>query len=262
MKVVIMCGGVGSRMKEETEFRPKPMVRIGEQPILWHIMKHYAHYGFREFVLALGYKGEMIRDYFINYQLRTHDFTIDLANRNGIEIHDTRGHHDDWRVTLVDTGLNALKGARLKRIEQFIPATDDTFMLTYGDGVSDLDLKSHLDFHREHGKMVTVTGVIPSMRFGEIRSREDGSVVFREKQRSQAAMINGGYYVMNRRVFDHLEDRDDQDLEYGPLEALSDVGEVRMRRHEGFWHCMDHLRDMEALTKLWMEGDAPWKIWA
>lgn len=261
MKVVIMCGGVGSRMKEETEFRPKPMVKIGEQPILWHIMKHYAHFGFKEFILALGYKGEMIRDYFIHYQLHTHDFTIDLANKSHIDVHGRRGALDDWKITLVDTGLTALKGARLKRVEQYIPREDESFMMTYGDGVCDIDLSEHAGFHRAHGKMVTVTGVIPSMRFGEIRARNDGTVIFREKERSQAAMVNGGYYVMHRKVFDHLEDRDDQDFEYGPLEKLSDMGEVRMRRHEGFWHCMDHLRDMEALNKMWANGDAPWKVW-
>lgn len=261
MKVVILCGGVGSRMKEETEFRPKPMVKIGEQPILWHIMKHYAHYGFKEFVLALGYKGEMIRDYFINYQLHTHDFTIDLANNSDIDIHEYHGELDDWKVTLVNTGLTALKGARMKRIARFIPPEDELFMMTYGDGVCDLDLNEHLQFHSGHGKMVTVTGVIPSMRFGEIRSRSDGSVVFREKERSQAAMVNGGYYVIHRDVFNYLEDEDSQDFEYGPLEELSDKGEVRMRRHEGFWHCMDHLRDMEALNTMWAEGNAPWKLW-
>ena len=261
MKVVILCGGVGSRLKEETEFRPKPMVKIGEQPILWHIMKHYAHYGFKEFVLALGYKGEMIRDYFINYHLHTHDFTIDLAKRDQIAIHETAGALDDWKVTLVDTGLNALKGARMKRIQRFIPPEDKFFMMTYGDGVCNISIEELLDFHHSHGKMITVTGVIPSMRFGEIRSRSDGSVVFREKERSHAAMVNGGYYVIHRKVLDYLEDADEQDFEYGPLEDLSDKGEVRMKRHEDFWHCMDHVRDMEVLNRMWKEDNAPWKIW-
>jgi glucose-1-phosphate cytidylyltransferase len=252
---------MGSRMKEETEFRPKPMVQIGEQPILWHIMKHYAHYGFKEFVLALGYKGEMIRDYFFNYQLRTHDFTIDLANNSKIDIHEYNGDLDDWKVTLVDTGLHSLKGARLKRIEKFIPKDDELFMMTYGDGVCNLNLDEHIAYHRSHGKMVTVTGVIPSMRFGEIRTRDDGSVAFREKERSLAAMVNGGYYVLSRDVFKYLENRDDQDFEYGPLEKLSDEGEVRMNRHEGFWHCMDHMRDMEALNNMWEAQAAPWKLW-
>ena len=261
MKVVILCGGMGSRMKEETEFRPKPMVKIGEQPILWHIMKHYAHFGFKEFILGLGYKGDMIRDYFMNYQLHTRDFTIDLADNGAIDVHGGRGELEDWKVTLVSTGLTALKGARMKRLAHFIPEDDELFMMTYGDGVCSVDLAKHLDFHQAHGKKITVTGVIPSMRFGEIRSRKDGSVVFREKERDQAAMVNGGYYVLHRSVLDMLEDDDAQDFEYGPLEELSNQGEVRMRRHEGFWHCMDHLRDMEALNKMWAEGKAPWKLW-
>lgn len=263
MKVVILCGGVGSRMREETEFRPKPMVKIGEQPILWHIMKHYACFGYKEFVLALGYKGEMIKEYFINYQLFTHDFTIAYNGQAQpkFDIHASRRAIDNWEVTLVDTGLNALKGARIKRLERFIPAEDDLFMMTYGDGVANIDLDELLAFHRSHGKMITVSGVIPSMRFGEIRSRDDGSVIFREKDSSQAATINGGYYVVSRNIFDHLEDIDEQDFEYGPLEDLSDRDEVRMRRHEDFWHCMDHIRDAEALNKLWLEGAAPWKLW-
>lgn len=259
MKVVILCGGMGSRLKEETEFRPKPMVPIGEKPILWHIMKHYAHYGFKDFILALGYKGEMIREFFINYHLMTQDFTINLGRQDSVVVHGK--DHDDWNVTLVDTGLTALKGARMRRIARFIPEDDTEFMMTYGDGVCSLDLEKHLASHREHGKKVTVTGVIPSMRFGEIRSLDDGRVIFREKDRSHAALVNGGYYVVNREVLDMLEDRDDQDFEYGPLEKLSDQGEVRMTRHEGFWHCMDNLRDMEALNAMWAEDKAPWKLW-
>lgn len=261
MKVVIMCGGVGSRMKEETEFRPKPLVKIGEQPILWHIMKHYAQFGFKDFILALGYKGEMIREYFINYQLFTHDFTISLGKERKLQILDSEKDHDDWNVTLVDTGLDALKGARLKRIQRFIPKEDELFLMTYGDGVCNLNLDELLDFHRSHGKLITLTGVIPSMRFGEITAREDGAVYFREKDSKQAAMINGGYYVINRKVLDLLEDRESQDFEYGPLEDLSDQGQVMMKRHEDFWHCMDHLRDMEALNRMWASGEAPWKLW-
>jgi glucose-1-phosphate cytidylyltransferase len=261
MKVIILCGGVGSRMKEETEFRPKPMVKIGEQPILWHIMKHYAYYGFNDFLLALGYRGEMIREYFFTYQLRTHDVTIEIGEKSEVKIHKTDWEPDNWTVTLVDTGLHALKGARMKRLERFIPPEDELFMMTYGDGVCDLNLVDHLEFHRNHGKLVTVTGVIPSMRFGEIRSRSDGSVEFRERDASVAAMVNGGYYVINRTVLDCLEDDDNQDFEAGPLEDLSDQGDVRMNRHEGFWHCMDNLRDVEALNKMWAANNAPWKIW-
>lgn len=262
MKVVILCGGVGSRLKEETEFRPKPMVLIGDRPIIWHIMKHYAHYGFTDFILALGYKGEMIREYFINYQLFNNDFTISLGKERRIELHESGSRTaENWKVTLVDTGLNALKGARVKRIERFIPPEDEEFLMTYGDGVCNLNLLELLDYHHAHGKLITLTGVIPSMRFGEVNAQEDGTVRFREKDTRRAAVINGGYYVVNRKLFSVLEDRDDQDLEYGPLEDLSDQGEVMMRRHEDFWHCMDHLRDVEALNQLWSTGQAPWKIW-
>jgi len=264
MKVVILCGGMGSRMKEETEFRPKPMVKIGERPILWHIMKHYEHYGFNDFVLALGYRGEMIREFFINYQLFTHDFTIGMRGSadQDVRIYDSESTSERWTVTVSDTGLHALKGARLRRIAKFIPPEDPYFLMTYGDGVSNVDIKELVAFHESHGKKVTVTGVIPSMRFGEIRERGDGSVVFREKDTTRAALVNGGYYVINREVLDLLEDRDDQDFEYGPLEKLSDEGEVRMNRHESFWHCMDHLRDAEALNEMWAQDRAPWKVWA
>ena len=262
MKVVILCGGIGSRLREETEFRPKPMVLVGDRPVLWHIMKHYAHYGFKDFILALGYKGEMIREYFINYQLFNHDFTISLGRERHVALHDSRnGPPEDWNVTMVDTGLHALKGARVKRIERFIPPQDELFMMTYGDGVCNLNLHDLLDYHHGHGKLVTLTGVIPSMRFGEVNAQEDGTVRFREKDSSRAAMINGGFYVVNRKIFELLQDDDEQDFEYGPLEDLSDQGQVMMRRHEDFWHCMDHVRDVEALNHLWSTQDAPWKIW-
>jgi len=262
MKVVILCGGIGSRMKEETEFRPKPMVLIGDRPIIWHIMKHYARFGFKDFILALGYKGEMIREYFINYQLFNHDFTITVGRQRHITIHESPNDGlDDWNVTLVDTGLHALKGARVKRIERFIPREDEHFLMTYGDGVCNVDLHELIDFHHGHRRLVTLTGVIPSMRFGEVKSHDDGTVRFREKDTSRAAMINGGYYVVNRRIFDLLQDDDQQDFEYGPLEDLSDQGQVMMKRHEDFWHCMDHIRDVEALNYLWNTGQAPWKIW-
>jgi len=262
MKVVILCGGVGSRMKEETEFRPKPMVKIGEQPILWHIMKHYGHFSYDDFILALGYKGEMIREYFINYHLFAHDFTVHLGKRGAMDFHD-RGDGDDenWRVTLADTGLHTLKGARMKKLERYIPPEDEHFMMTYGDGVCNVDLNKLLEFHKSHGKKVTLTGVIPSMRFGEVTTREDGTVNFREKDASRAAMVNGGYYVINREVLDLLTTDDGQDFEYGPLEDLSDQGEVMMYRHEDFWHCMDHLRDVEALNAMWEQDRAPWKLW-
>jgi len=261
MKVVILCGGVGSRLKEETESRPKPMVEIGEYPILWHIMKHYAHFGFTEFVLALGYKSEMIKEFFLQFQYRTHDFTITTGMNPTVTVHETNGDHEDWKITLVDTGLNTLKGGRMKRIERFL-GDDERFMMTYGDGVCNVNLQDLLDYHQSHGKKVTLTGVIPSMRFGEVVARDDGSVHFREKDPSQAAMVNGGYYVIERNVLNLLSEDESQDFEYGPLEDLSDQGEVMMKRHEDFWHCMDNIRDMNALQGMWDSGEAPWKLWS
>lgn len=258
MRVVILCGGIGQRLKEQTEFRPKPMIKVGEQPIIWHIMKHYAHYGHKDFVLALGYLGEMLKEYFYHYKVMTRDFTVFLGRDDKVKVHAKEGI-EDWTVTLVDTGRNALKGARIKRLEPHLP--DETFMLTYGDGVSNLDLNNLLEFHRNHGCIATVTGVIPSMRFGEVRARTDGSVDFREKNTGGAAMVNGGYYVLHRKIFDYLEDRDDCDFEIGPLELLAEKRELMMYRHEGFWHCMDNIRDMDALNQMWASGKPPWKLW-
>lgn len=263
MKVLILCGGVGTRLKEETEFKPKPMVKIGEFPILWHIMRHYSHFGHNEFVLALGHKGEMIKDYFLHYQHMCHDFTVDLSKKDSIEFHDNKAPHVDWKVTLVNTGELALKGARMKRAQPYIEdgLEGEEFLMTYGDGVSSVDLDALLKFHKGHGKSATVTGVVPSMRFGELRAKEDGSVEFKEKERTGAALINGGYYVLNKSVFDRLEDDDSCDFEYGPLEEMSQEGNLRMYSHEGFWHCMDNLRDVEALNSMWTSDEKPWVVW-
>ncbi len=257
MKVVILCGGMGTRLKEETEFRPKPMVKVGNWPILWHVMKHYAHYGFNEFVLALGYRGDMIKEYFINYELLNTDFTLHFGSDKGIEIHDPS--HEDWKVTLVDTGESTLKGGRIKQIERYID--DEEFMMTYGDGVADVNLHKLLEYHWSHGKPYTVTGVVPSMRFGELSAREDGSVDFAEKRSKEPALVNGGYYVLNRSIFDWLTPTQHCDFEIGPLEEISKQGDLMMYRHNEFWHCMDHIRDMEALNKMWDENKAPWKVW-
>jgi glucose-1-phosphate cytidylyltransferase len=234
------------------------MIRIGDNPIIWHIMKHYAHYGHKDFVLALGYRGEMLKEYFYNYKVLTHDFTVHLGDKREVEVHDT-DEIDDWTVTLVDTGRNALKGARIKQLEPFIG--DDLFMLTYGDGVSDIDLNKLLEFHHSHGCMATVTGVVPSMRFGEVHSRTDGTVDFKEKRSGGPAMVNGGYYVLHRKIFDYLNDRDNCDFEIGPLEEIATQRQLMMYRHEGFWHCMDNIRDMDALNQMWDTGSPPWKIW-
>lgn len=258
MKVVILCGGVGTRIKEETEFKPKPMVKIGDKPILWHIMKIYAYYGYKDFILALGYKGEMIKEYFYHYQIMNNNFTINLGNKNKIEIHN-ENNPEDWNITLVDTGKDALKGARLKRVQKFI--NDDIFMMTYGDGVADIDIDELVTFHKNHRRLATVAGVSPKMRFGELFTRDDGSVNFSEKPDDTLNMINGGFFVFNRTIFDYLEDRDSCDLEYGPLEKIAQNGQLMVYKHNRFWHCMDNIRDMEILNKIWASGKAPWKIW-
>ena len=261
MRVLVLCGGIGTRMKEETEFKPKPMVPIGERPILWHIMKHYAHFGHQEFVLALGYRGEMIKEYFLNYEYMQHDITLYLGpRRKDVRIHDDAPLDQEWTVTLSDTGQKALKGARIKRCQHYLQhgCDDDTFLMTYGDGVANVDLDDLIAFHRSHGKLMTVTGVIPTMRFGELKTRDDGAVDFSEKAVPGAAKVNGGYYVISHKVFDLLTDDDDCDFEIGPMEQIAAEGELMMYHHHGFWHCMDTLRDVEALNQMWEKGEQPW----
>ena len=258
LQVVILCGGLGTRLREESEFRPKPMVNIGQRPILWHIMKTYAHYGHQNFILALGYKGEMIKNYFCHYELMNNDVTIELGKPNHIDIHHSHSE-DGWRVTLVDTGEKALKGARLKRVERFL--TGETFMLTYGDGVTNMDINALLDFHKSHGKLATVTGINPASRFGELKIDGDRVESFNEKPHDGNTLINGGFFVFNRAILDYLTDRDSCDLEMGPLEKISQEGQLMVYRHHGFWACMDTLRDMEYLNRLWDENRAGWKIW-
>jgi len=257
-KVVILCGGIGTRLREETEFRPKPMVNIGEHPILWHIMKYYAQFGYKEFVLALGYKGEMIKNYFCHYEIMNNDVTIELGQPEKTRIHQA---HDEagWKITLADTGEKALKGARLKRLERYI--TGDIFMMTYGDGIADVDLVELLAFHKSHGKIATVTGINPAARFGELRI--DGNRVdrFSEKSQTEASFVSGGFFVFNRRLLDYLTDEDSCDLEIGPLERIAEERQLMVYKHRGFWACMDTLRDMEYLNKIWNDGQAKWKIW-
>ncbi|MDA1303399.1 MAG: glucose-1-phosphate cytidylyltransferase [Nitrospirae bacterium] len=257
-KVVILCGGMGTRLREETEFRPKPLVEIGGRPILWHIMKSYAHYGFKNFVLCLGYKGELIKDYFLNYEAMNNDFTISLGNPNKIKIH---GNHSEngWTVTLSDTGTTAMTGARIKRIEQFIDG--DEFFATYGDGVADIRIDELLEFHRTHGKIATVTGVCPPSRFGELIEVENQVVDFREKPVQPKGHINGGFFVFSRRVFEYLSSEDNCVLEKEPLEQLSKDGELLMYSHNGYWQCMDTYRDQQALNEAWMKKSSPWKVW-
>ncbi len=255
MKVVILCGGEGTRLREETEVKPKPMVKIGEMPILWHIMKTYAHYGFDEFIICLGYKGEIIKSYFYNYNILSNDFTVELGTGN-LKIH-PKHSEIGWKVTLVDTGLNAMTGARLKKIEKFID--EDTFMLTYGDGVTDLNIKKLIDFHNSHNKIGTVTGVYPPSLYGELSIHKDQILSFNEKPVSRTNSINGGYFVFNKAFFKYLQDDDNCILERAPLEKLASDGELKVLLHNGFWQCMDTYRDYKYLNELWQSGNAPWK---
>ena len=258
MQVVILCGGLGARLHEETEFRPKPMVEIGGKPILWHIMKIYAHYGFKDFILCLGYKGKMIKEYFYNYEVLNNDFTIELGNQKSIEVH--RSHTEEgWRVTLADTGDEALKGARVKRVQRYI--TSDLFMVTYGDGVADIDINALLNFHRRHGKLATVTGINPASRFGELKINGNKVESFREKPRTSSGLINGGFFVFNKAIFDYLSEDDSCDFEIGALEEIARQDQLMVYKHPGFWACMDTLRDMAYLNRLWTEGSAKWKVW-
>ena len=256
MKVVILCGGKGTRLKEETELKPKPMIEIGGMPILWHIMKTYSHYGFDEFILCLGYKSEVIKEYFYGYEILSNDFTIELGTKD-IEIH--RKHSEvGWKITLVDTGLNAMTGARVKRIERFVD--DDIFMLTYGDGVTDLDINKLLQYHKGHGKIGTVTGVFPPSQYGELTIFKDQVLSFNEKKNKQDNSINGGYFVLKKDFFHYLKDDDDCILEREPLEKLAMDGELKVFSHKGFWQCVDTPRDYKYLNELWRKGHPPWKV--
>ena len=258
MKVVILCGGAGTRLREETEFRPKPMVNIGPYPILWHIMKYYSQFGFKEFVLALGYKGDMIKNYFCHYELMNNDVTIELGQPEKTCIHYA---HDEagWKITLADTGEKSLKGARLKKVEKYI--VGDTFMMTYGDGIADVDIGKLLAFHEAHGKLATVTGINIASRFGELKVDGDSVETFSEKPQDGKGFINGGFFVFNRKILDYLTTDDLCDLEVGPLEQIAGEGQLMVYKHRGFWACMDTLRDMEYLNRLWANGMARWKIW-
>lgn len=258
MKVVILCGGLGTRLREETEFRPKPMIEVGGMPILWHIMKSYAHYGFKEFILCLGYKGGVIREFFYNYQFLNHDFSVHLGKEEKFVIHDDRARLD-WTVTLVDTGSVALKGARLKRVEHYIDG--DEFMVAYGDSIADTDINALLLFHRSHGRQATITGVRPPSRFGELSIEARRVVAFSEKPLVSTGMINGGFMVFQRQVLAQLTTDDACDLEYGLMQSLTRKGELMVYEHQGQWECMDTYRDVIHLNKLWEDGQAFWKVW-
>jgi glucose-1-phosphate cytidylyltransferase len=255
--VVILCGGHGTRFREQTETRPKPMIEVCGRPILWHIMSFYAGHGFRDFILCLGYKAEVIKRYFLDYAALTSDFTVDLSQRNQIRYHDEPV--TDWRVTCVDTGLEAMTGARLKRIERYVRG--DEFLLTYGDGLSDVDVPATLRFHRSHGKIATVTGVRPQSRFGELVLDGDTVTQFSEKPDVAHGYINGGFFVLNRRVFDYVVADNACTFEREPLERLAQDGQLQIYRHHGYWQCMDTYRDLVRIESEWSGGQPPWKTW-
>lgn len=255
MKVGILAGGVGTRLAEETEIRPKPMVEVGGKPIVWHIMKHYAHYGFNEFVIALGYKGEYIKRYMIDYRPLHANLSVDLKNG---EIEMNGGEREDWKVELIDTGQATLTGGRIKRLAPYLG--NETFMLTWGDGVADVDLHKLLDFHRAHGRLATVTAVRPPARFGKLDIVGDKVARFSEKPQLEEGWINGAFFVLEPGVIDYIEG-DHTQWEREPLEGLARDGQLMAYRHESFWQCMDTLRDKKLLQDLWESGQAPWKIW-
>jgi len=257
MKVVLLAGGLGTRLSEETVVKPKPMVEIGGMPILWHIMKIYSAHGFNDFVVCLGYKGYVIKEFFSNYFLHKSDVTIDLKN-NSVEVHDSQA--EPWKITLVDTGNDSMTGGRIKRIQPYI--NNETFMLTYGDGVGTIDIKQLVKYHQKHGKICTVTSVQPQGRFGALNILQDSSVhSFMEKPKGDGSWINGGYFVCEPQVFDYIENGDSTIWEQGPMESIARNGQMNAFKHDGFWRPMDTLKDKHDLNDMWTENKAPWKIW-
>jgi glucose-1-phosphate cytidylyltransferase len=258
MQTLILCGGMGTRLREETEYRPKPMVEIGGRPILWHIMKCYAAYGFTDFVICLGYKGETIKEYFLNYEAMNNDFTIELGKRNSVAFYDAHGENG-WRITLVDTGIQTMTGARIKRASRYL--SGDRFMVTYGDGVSDVNLRTLVAFHERANTLATVTGVHPSSRFGELLVNGDRVEQFSEKPQTHEGLVNGGFFVFERGALEYLSDDPECVLEREPLERLAAGGQLSVYQHRGFWQCMDTYRDYQQLNQLWDSGRAEWKQW-
>jgi len=257
LPVVILCGGFGTRLREETEFKPKPMVEIGGRPILWHIMKTYRHFGCRDFVLCLGYRGDVIRDYFLHYHRRNSDFTVDMASGNVTTL--SNGPAEDWRVSLIETGADALTGLRIKRALEYVKG--ESFFATYGDGVADVDVAGLLAHHRKMGRLATVTAVHPSSRFGELAVEGDCVKTFREKPQVTDGWINGGYFVFEREAFAGTGENDNISLEEGVLEVLAHREDLGVYRHPGFWQCMDTYREMQLLNEMWASGRAPWHLW-
>jgi glucose-1-phosphate cytidylyltransferase len=261
MKAAILCGGRGTRLREVSDLIPKPMVPVGDKPILWHIMKIYAAHGITDFVLLLGYKGSVIREFFLNFASHTTDVTIDLSRTDAGRLSFHGSPSEPWRVTLVDTGEDAMTGARLRRARHYLQGAE-YFCATYGDGVGDIDISALLKFHREHGKLATLTGVLPPGRFGELIVQQDAVQTFNEKPQVSGGYINGGFFVFQREVLDQvLDDRETLILEGEPMRKLARAGELMMYRHEGFWQPMDTPREHAILNELWSSGKAPWKTW-
>lgn len=258
VKVVILCGGRGTRLREDTEMRPKPLIEIGDRPMLWHIMKIYSHYGFKDFILCLGYKGELIKEYFLNYEAMNNDFTIKLGEKNKITFHN-RHLEEGWNVTLVDTGKETQTGARIKKIEKYIDS--EIFMVTYGDGVGNIDIKRLVDYHKKHKNIGTITGVHPSSRFGELVIKDNKIKEFNEKPQVKEGFINGGFFVFNKKFFASLSENNNCYLEHEPLEGLAKKNHLSVYLHRDFWQCMDTQRELGILNDLWKQRKAPWKIW-
>jgi glucose-1-phosphate cytidylyltransferase len=256
MKAVILAGGLGTRISEETHLKPKPMIEIGGKPILWHILKMYSHHGVNDFIICCGYKGYVIKEYFANYFLHMSDVTFDMTS-NQMEVHEQKA--EPWRVTLVDTGEDTLTGGRLKRVAKYL-RNEDAFCFTYGDGVSDIDISQEIDFHKQHGKMATVAAVQPPGRYGALSMVDNRVEGFVEKPRGDGGFINGGFFILSPKVIEYIEG-DKSSWEGEPLERIAKLGELRAFRHSGFWQPMDTLRDKNHLEELWSEGEAPWKIW-
>lgn len=257
-KVVILCGGEGTRMREETEFKPKPLVTIGGMPILWHIMKIYSHHGFRDFVLCLGYKGDLIKQFFLSHEFMNNDFTINLGDRGKDEVHKGRDA-EDWNITFAETGLKAMTGSRVKKIEKYIP--DDNFLLTYGDGISSLDISGALSFHREQGTIGTLTGVHPQVRWGMLRIGNGNMVEGFAEKPVMFDYVNGGFYCFRKDFFDYLSADDSCVMETKPLEKLSGDRQLSIYKHDGFWYAMDTYREFLELNRMWDSGNRPWKVW-
>lgn len=257
MKVIILAGGYGTRLGEMTKDIPKPMALIGDKPIIWHIMKIYSHYGYNDFILSLGYKHQLIKEFFCHYDTHTNDFAVNLGTN---KIENLNTHNEvNWRVMLVNTGLNTLKGARIKRLEKYLD--DDLTMCTYGDGVADINIKALVEFHKSHGKMVTITGVRPPSRFGEVTTAGDKVLSFSEKPQSSTGLINGGFIIFDNRLLGYLSEDENCDLEYGAFEKIAKEGELMVYRHTGQWECVDTERDFKHLNKIWEANEAFWKVW-